>query len=104
MGDAIGVRFDDETLDKIDTLSKEESLDRSTIVRKLVQEGYRTHMAQKVLMRYAQGSITLSEAARSSDMTIWEIRDYFVSHGLRSEYGVEDLKNDLLVIEKKKRK
>jgi len=104
MGEAIGVRFDDDTLKKIDLLGSEEALDRSTIVRKLVQEGYRAHMAERVLLKYAQGRITLSEAARLADMNLWEIRDHFVSHGLKSDYGVEDLRNDLLTLGKKRRK
>ena len=104
MGEAIGIRFDDETLKKIDILGEEEALDRSTIVRKLVHQGYHSVMAEKALLKYAQRRITLSEAARMADMTIWEIEDYFVRHGYTSDYGVEDLKNDMRFLSKRRRK
>ena len=95
MGEAIGIRFDDNTLKKIDEISEDDDLDRSSAVRKLVNLGYSKHMKQKAIEQYRQGKITLSKAALIARMTLWEMEKALVEDGYRSEYSVEDLKNEM---------
>ena len=95
MNEAIGIRLDGEFLKKIEVLSKEEALDRSSIIRKLVYLGYQDFIKKKSAQSYKEGKITLSEAAHKTGLTILEMEQYLVEQGFKSSYSIEDLDNEL---------
>jgi len=98
MNEAIGVRFDNVFLKKIEKLSKEELLDRSSTIRKLVYLGYRDFIKKKVAEDYKKGKITISKAANRAEMTVWEMEKYLVEQGYKSDYSIEDLNEELELI------
>lgn len=55
MTEAIGIRLDDETLTKVDSISKEEDEDRSTVIRKLITRGYKEIVKEKASEDYRAG-------------------------------------------------
>ena len=55
MTEAIGIRLDEDFLKTIDKISKEESMDRSVILRKLLKIGFIDFIKQKVKEKYIQG-------------------------------------------------
>lgn len=91
---SVGVRFDDEMLERLEKLSKEENTDRSTIIRNLVEEGYRRHMADKAAEKYRKGEITLSKAAEKAGLTVWEMQKHLVENGFTSEYSIKNLEQE----------
>ena len=95
MGKAIGIRLDSETLKKVKELEEEESLDRSTIIRKLVLIGYKNLATKKAAQNYIEGKITISEAAHKAGISIWDMEKCIVDSGFRSSYSIEDLRNEL---------
>ncbi|MBS3175280.1 UPF0175 family protein [Candidatus Woesearchaeota archaeon] len=95
MTEAIGIRLDDEFLKDIDKIGKEESLDRSTILRKLLNIGYKDFLKNKAKEDYVSGKISLSKAAKIAGLTIWEMQKYLVEKGYKSEYSIKDLEDDL---------
>lgn len=95
MGEAIGIRLDESFLKKIEELGKEEILDRSSTIRKLVYMGYVSLIKKKSAEDYIKGRITMSEAARRAEISIWEMEKYLVEQGYKSEYSVEDLNKEL---------
>ena len=98
MAEAIGVRLDKDFLKKIEKLSKEEVLDRSSTIRKLVHLGYQNLIKEKAVQDYMQGRITMSEAAHKAGVTIWEMEQYLVEQGHRSSYSIEDLDNEMKLL------
>jgi len=96
MSKAIGIRLDNEILKKVKELEKEELVDRSTIIRKLVIIGYKDLAMQKAAQQYIEGKITISEAAHKSGLSVWDMEKYLVVHGFKSSYSIEDLKEDLV--------
>lgn len=82
-------------LRKIDRLSDIEKLDRSTLVRKLLREGYKDYLKRKAAERYKRGEITISQAAKEAETTIWEIEKFLVEGGYKSDYSVKDLKEEI---------
>jgi|SRR3990167_9049767 len=100
MSQAIGVRLPKEVLEIIEKLSKEESEDRSTIIRKLVIIGYKDLIKKKAAEDYVKGKITISEAAKQANMTIWEMEKYLVDRGFKSEYSTEDLEKEIELLGK----
>lgn len=101
MSEAIGIRLDDDFLKRIEKLSKEEVLDRSSTIRKLICIGYKNLMKKKAAEEYMKGRITISEAANKAEMTIWEMESYLVEQGYKSSYSVEDLNKEIGLIDKK---
>ncbi len=101
MAEAIGIRLEEDFLEVIDQIGKEESLDRSTLLRKLLKLGYSDFMLQKSKEKYLAGTITLSEAAKLSGITLWEMQKYLIEKGYISDYSIKDLEEDLEILEKK---
>ena len=98
MAEAIGIRLDKEFLKKIEKLSKEEVLDRSSTIRKLVHVGYQNIIKNKAMQEYTRGKITISEAADMAEITIWEMEQYLVEQGYKSSYSIDDLEEEINLI------
>ena len=98
MAEAIGIRMDDEFLRKIDRLTKEESEDRSTLIRKLSLIGYREFMKDKAAREYIEGKITISEAAHRASLTIFDLEKVLVEKGFVSRFALEDLELELRLL------
>jgi len=98
MNEAIGIRLDRIILRKIEELSKEEVLDRSTTIRKLVYLGYQNIIKKKAAEEYIKGKITLSEAASKAELTIWEMEQYLVESGYKSSYSIEDFSTEIKLL------
>ena len=99
MAEAIGIRIDDNFLKTIDQISKEESLDRSTMLRKLLNLGFSDFIKQKAKEKYLAGQITLSQAAKMANLTVWEMQKYLAEEGYKSEYSIKDLQEDLKLLD-----
>ena len=80
-------------------ISKEESLDRSTMLRRLLSLGYNDFTKQKAKEKYIIGHITISQAAKMSNLTIWEMQKYLTEEGYKSEYSIKDLEEDMKLLE-----
>ena len=97
---AIGVRLDEKLLKKIDDFTERERLDRSTAMRLLIEEGYGNYSKRKAVEKYVSGKATISKAAELAGMTVWEFEQHLVCSGFKSNYSVEDLKEELGRIKK----
>lgn len=86
--------MDRKFLGRIGELSKEEHLGRSTAMRILLEEGYRSYAKRKAAQDYMAGKTTISGAALKADVTVWEMEQYLVSAGFKSQYSAEDLKEE----------
>jgi len=100
MAEAIGIRIDEIFLEKIDKLSEEENCDRSTVIRKMIKLGYKDFILDKVSKLYMEGRITLSEAAKNSEVTLWEMEKYLIDKGFKSSYSMEDLDTEMKLFER----
>lgn len=95
MSEAIGIRLNQDFLKKIERMSKEEILDRSSTIRKLIYLGYQNFIKKKAAQDYTKGKITISKAAQIAETTMWEIEQYLVEEGYKSSYSIEDLDEEL---------
>ncbi len=99
MGKPIGIRLPKDVLKRIEKLSKEENVDRSTMIRELVLEGYKGLKKKEALEKYKEGKITFSKAAKEAGMTLWEMEKFLVEKGYKSEYSIEDLEKESKLLE-----
>ena len=91
MARSIGIRIDEDFLVKLDEISRNEGIDRSTLIRKLIRKGYQEYLKEKAAERYTRGEITMSRAAEEAGITIWEMEKFLVEKGYKSTYSIEDL-------------
>lgn len=97
-GTTITTRLASKAVREIDEIAQKEEVDRSTIVRKFVMKSIKDWMIEKSLEDYQAGKITLWQAAKKSDITLWEMIDEVRKRSVHVPYTIEDLKDDLKVI------
>jgi len=91
---SIGVRVPDDLLEKLDRLSEDEQLDRSTVIRQLLERGYEQFMKEQAAEKYRHGEVTISQAASLAELTLWEMEQYLKREGYRSDYSIADLQRE----------
>jgi predicted HTH domain antitoxin len=98
---SVGVRLSKKVLEYIDKEAERESVDRSVIIRRLVERGAAELEKEKAAKLYIEGKISISGAAEMARLMIPEMVDYLVSKGFKSEYSVEDFRRGATLLEKK---
>jgi len=98
---SVGVRLSKKFLEYIDKEAERESVDRSVIIRRLVERGAVELEKEKAAKQYMEGKISISGAAEMTKLTIPEMVDYLVGKGFKSEYSVDDFRRGVTLLEKK---
>ena len=98
---SVGVRLSKKLLGYIDKEAKRESVDRSVIIRRLVERGAAEIEKEKAAKLYVEGKISISGAAETARLTITEMVDYLVCKGYKSDYSIDDFRRGVTLLEKK---
>lgn len=85
-----GVRLDSELTKAVDEVVEQESVDKSTALRKLVGEGYRGWRLKRALQQLREGKVSVWEASRTAGLPLWDFLAL-----LKKEEGVEWVEFDL---------
>ncbi|KXA92683.1 hypothetical protein AKJ65_07205 [candidate division MSBL1 archaeon SCGC-AAA259E19] len=75
-------------------MSDEKGLDRSTLMRKLLEKKYKTMKKEETAEEYKKGQITLSKAAEEAETTIWVMEKFLIDSGYKSNYSIKDLERE----------
>ena len=78
-------------------------MDRTSVVRKLLNDSIKRWRLNHALTLYEQGQITKGRAAEMADVSIYDVLDELRLRGRVSNYTLDDLQEDLtdLLVEKK---
>jgi predicted HTH domain antitoxin len=87
----LAARVSKEISDLIAEISAEEKLDRSSVVRRLLDIGVREWRIKNALGRYGQGSITLPRAAELAGVSIYEMIAILEERKIPYRYDLSDL-------------
>jgi len=98
---SVGVRLPKKVLEYIDREAERESVDRSVIIRRLVERGAAELEKEKAAKSYMEGKVSISGAAEMAGLTIPEMVEYLVSKGFKSEYSTDDFRVGIALLEKK---
>lgn len=96
---SIGIRLDEELIKKLEDVGDEENLDRSTIIRKFLEKGYKEYLKEKAAGKYKSSELSISGAADMAGLTIWEMEKYLVEEGYVSDYSMKDLMEEIKVLD-----
>jgi predicted HTH domain antitoxin len=73
-------------------------------MRNLLRVGIKESLKENSAKLYREGKITLSRAAELAGLTFFEMEQYLVERGYRSEYSIEDLEEDMKTLSKLKKR
>ena len=99
MKTSLDIRLDKRFIEELESLSENENPDRSTIIRKLLEKGYKQYLREKAADRYRKGEITISKAADMAGNTIWEMEKFLIDQGYISSYSVDDLEKEIKMLD-----
>jgi len=87
----VAARISKEVSDLLNEISAEEKVDRSTVVRRLLDMGVKEWRVKTALDKYGQGSTTLLKAAEIAGLSIYEMIALLEERGMPYRYDISDL-------------
>lgn len=91
----VSVRLDEDLVREVDELADMENLDRSQLLRHLFKEGLEQHRLELAITRYAEGELTVSEAASLAGIAVGEFMDKLVERGINPDLSLDELEDSL---------
>ncbi len=94
---AVSTRISRDTKALVEEVMREERIDRSAALRKLLHLGADEYRRRKALDALAAGKVSFGEAAEIAGLTLWEFRDLVKDrkvHWVAAEV-VEDIQRGL---------
>jgi predicted HTH domain antitoxin len=95
MGKTITSRLPDKMVEEIERIAKLENLDRSSVVRRLLNKAIPEWKLEYALKLYQHKEISLGKAAELSSLSIWEMLEKLAQNRIPLNYDLEELKSDL---------
>ncbi|MBD3231024.1 MAG: hypothetical protein GF329_22785 [Candidatus Lokiarchaeota archaeon] len=99
MGKTYTSRLPDEMAKDIEEIVEIEKLDRSSIIRRLLDKGINQWKEEYALKLYQNKKISLGKAAEICSLSIWEFLDKLAEKKIPLNYDVDDLLDDIKTIE-----
>lgn len=94
------VRIEEDLAKLIDEVSKEEGLDRSTVIRRFLMQAAKEYLIEKSLEEYEEGKVSLWQAAKRCSMSIWEMTVEAKKREIHVPYSLEEFREDLKGLQK----
>jgi len=94
----ITTRVNDNLAKLIDEIAKKEGMDRSTVLRRFLEQSIKNWLIEKSLKEYQEKKLTLRQVAKISGLSLWEIIEEVKNRKTYFSYTIEDLKDDLRAV------
>ena len=91
----MNLRLDEDLIKEFEELAKEENLDRSALVRKILLEGLHQERLNFALQKYMLKEISIERAAEIAKISIHEIILKMSQLGISSNLTVDDFEKIL---------
>lgn len=89
------VRLPQEIVEEIEKLSKQEGIDKGTLIRRLIVESLKEYKIKRALEQYREGRISLWKAAEIAGITYREALEELRKRNISFKYSSEDLEADI---------
>lgn len=90
----ISARIDDEAFGELEQVADLLDDDRSTTIRKALEEGLTELRVREAVGRYQQGDVSSNEAARIAGVSVAEWLEIARQRNLTTQLSAEDLRRD----------
>jgi predicted HTH domain antitoxin len=88
-------RIEEELAKVIDEVSREEGIDRSTVIRRFLMKAVKEWLIERSLEDYEQGKVTLWQAAGRCGLSLWEMVIEARKREIHVPYTLEEFREDL---------
>ena len=79
---SISARIPEDIYQELETFMKEESLEKSASIRKLLSEGLHHWKKERALKLLEESKVTFMRAAQISEISVWELADIVREKGI----------------------
>jgi len=93
-------RIEEDLAKVIDEVSKEEGMDRSTVIRRFLMKAVKEWLIERSLEDYKQGKVTLWQAAERCGLSLWEMVIEARKKEVHVPYTLEEFREDLKGLQK----
>lgn len=91
----ISARLPDDEAEELDEVAELLDEDRSTVIRKALDEGMHTLRVRVAVQRYQTGDVSMNQAARIAGVSLGEWFDIARQHNLTTQLTPEDIERDV---------
>lgn len=95
MSDQLNIRMDRKILENLEELARDENLDRSALVKKILIEGLHQERLNLALQKYVQQQISLERAAEIAQISVHEMIQVVTKYGIASQFTLDDFQKML---------
>lgn len=85
------MRVREEIAGEVKKIAENENLGEDEVLGELLKKGLKVYKLEKAFAKYAKGSITLSQAADDSNVTLFEFEEFAIEKGFRHNKPKEAL-------------
>lgn len=98
MGKTITSRLPDKMVEEIERIAEIEKLDKSSVIRRLLDRAIPEWKLEYALKLYQDKKISVGKATELSSISIWEFMEKLSQRKIPINYNLEDLENDLKLV------
>ena len=91
----MNLRLDDDLIKEFEELAKEENLDRSSLVRKILLEGLQQERLNFAIQKYMLKEVSIERAAEIARISLHEFILKMSQLGIPSNFSLEDFEKVL---------
>lgn len=91
----VSFRLPQDILEGLQRLAREESKDKSEVIRELLVLGMKEKKLNHSIQLYKEGRATLWKAAREANLSLWQMIEILRERKIELQYGVKELEEDL---------
>lgn len=82
-------------IEQLKRISREEGIDRSTALRKVLDIGLREYRRERAIEHYRKGKISIGKAAEEAEVSIFEMYDILEAEKVPIEIDIKSMKEEL---------
>ena len=99
MGKTVTSRLPEDMVESINEISDIERLDRSSTIRRLLDDGIKHWKEERAISLFQNEEISLGKAAEMCGLTIWDFLSKIAKKKIPIHYDIEDFEEDLKTVD-----
>ena len=96
-------RLPQKTLEEIEAIAEKEKVDRSELIRRLLDAALRERRIHEAVKNYRDGKVTLWRASEMASLSLREMMEIMKEQKVPAPYTIDDLDRDLEYVKRSRR-
>lgn len=98
--ESVTARLPRDMLGELEKLAREEQVDRSELIRRLIDHALKQKRVERALNAYSEGRVTLWKAAEMAGLSLRAMMEVVKASKTLVPYGLEELERDIAYVKK----